>query len=405
MKRIDRRTKGVGLILVLVGLTGCGRTDSEISVGQGTADLPRLGEPSGSEVAPLVRVAPSQGVAARVEFSGKPVGLTVGPDGAVVVGLEHDVWMVQGQPPTTTRPSWVSSQDLLIALAGDLRFNGVALAHFQFDPATSQPNTLIRLVATADGAILNEQRFKSEIKCLAIAPATRPSDEADSSPKPVVLVGTVWSENASGPQPLGVVLQPSTDEQIPLRGLVGEPSAAALTTDSRLAALAAARRGENFVTLGELKVWSLDDPSQPRWGVSENLANIHGLIFRPDSQALVLAHKTAGGDPVATLFAVEDGAVLSRTPPLPANVTTLKFTPEGSGLVLGLENGLIQLHRADDLAQPPMVSRQAHVGPVQGVGFAKDTHSLISIGRDSKLLFWEPSLWTPPGSTESLHQL
>ena len=400
VRKMNSRSWRVGIILVLLGLTGCG-TDLEIAVETGQGGLTQLGDATKTTIAPLARVAPGEGIAARIEFSGKPVGLTVGPDGAVLVGLEYDVWIVQGEPPTATRPSWVSSQDLLTALAGDPRFNGATLAHFQFDPATSQPNALVRSVTTNDDAILNEQVFKTEIKCLAATLGSGRTDPTDSPRAPLVLVGTVLNEEGKESQPVGLVLDASSDQQIQLRGLVGEPSAAALAADGRLAALAASRRGENFVTLGELKVWNLDDPARPRWGVTENLANIHSLTFRPDSQALVLAHKTAGGDPVVTLFAANDGAVLSRTPPLPANVTTLKFTPEGAGLVLGLENGAIQLHHADNLTKPPVVSRAAHVGPVQGIGFAKRTNSLLSIGRDSNLLFWESGLWTPPRPTES----
>lgn len=128
---------------------------------------------------------------------------------------------------------------------------------------------------------------------------------------------------------------------------------------------------------GRVRLWDAQTTAR----LSEfnpNVDVIQQIAYSPDGQRIAVV---GGGG--AAVFAVDDGAELSRYPSAALSVT---FAPDSQTVLVGERSGVIDLWRPD--AAVPQ-TWAGHSDGVMSLTFSPDGASVISTGRDGAVIVWQ----------------
>jgi len=161
------------------------------------------------------------------------------------------------------------------------------------------------------------------------------------------------------------------------------PQAAAFSRDSKLAAIA---YGEAFKTLD---LWEV--PHGERLRVYRGIA-AYGVRFSPDSRFLA----AWGGEGRVLVLETSSGRIVWATPSQTSGVTALDFAYGGESLLIGRENGALELW-SSDRPQAPSFTVTAHSGSVTALCLSADGSIVATGGPDEVARLWEAVSGRPLG--------
>jgi WD40 repeat protein len=133
-------------------------------------------------------------------------------------------------------------------------------------------------------------------------------------------------------------------------------------------------------TGGTIELWQMSDRTQLRT-LDGHEDWIGGIAFSPEGSVLA----SASWDKTVRLWQVEDGTIL-RVIEEPSRATKVSFSPNGSVLAWGREDGMLLLLDLDDEDAQPRALEE-HEFMVVGIAFSPDSQSVISGGSDGTLVF------------------
>jgi WD40 repeat protein len=145
-------------------------------------------------------------------------------------------------------------------------------------------------------------------------------------------------------------------------------------------------KGKRLVSCGvggTVRVWDSDSGKQERILAIEK-ENTRALAFSPDGRALAVGRMGA-----IVLYEAGTGKELRRWQAHVAVITSLAWSPDGKALASGaIWDSTVR--RWDPMTgKERTLADEGHVGPVDHLLFRKDGDTLISAGRDGRMLEWE----------------
>lgn len=153
--------------------------------------------------------------------------------------------------------------------------------------------------------------------------------------------------------------------------------------------------GNLFATLsvqGDIILWELDDKKNKRHISTRECGIAHDLTFHPDGKWLLLASGNGlWGFDISDIKNISHSQLMGKGRP----VHKIEISNDGSMLVLGYENGLIQFLDGENY-KPLNSPVSGHKGTVMGLAFDPDGDSLISVDNEHELLLWDCRAFGPP---------
>lgn len=119
------------------------------------------------------------------------------------------------------------------------------------------------------------------------------------------------------------------------------------------------------------------------------------LALHPDGRSLACAYPDAS----LVVLAIPDGRVLWTHGGAQGVGTALSWSPDGTWLVAGRSDGILDFHRPWEAHRPAEPTRRtAHAGLVTGVMWDRRGSSLVSLAEDGFLRFWDARNFDPLGT-------
>ena len=277
------------------------------------------------------------------------------------------------------------AQEFAENLAGELKKTNESLKVEKAKAFEATKTAIVALGKAEDQRLAAEKQTKIADEQRKIAEIARDDQAGTNALNTTLLAKSRWNEGQ-------VILANDMLEQVPdkfryggwhvlrrqlegsyttLYGHLDAVKGAAFSPDGNLIAANAAD--------GKLKVWDAH--------TGKNKYTLDGagvFAFSPDSQRLAI-----GANRALHLFDFRVGKVTHTRDKLHTeDITSVAFSPDGSRLVSGSQDGAIQSCDAATLDKPTLL-KKAHVSGVMAIAFSPDGKQFASTGLDKALIIWD----------------